>query len=145
MKPTIYFTTLAAAALVGLDALPASAQTTAAAATAPASVAGGATLLPWPAKPIGRYELQIAMTDKVLPATIVIADSAGTAAAVIQTEGDPDEHAMKATVKGTELYLNTVAPKGAVEIVLQRTGDKLTGHWTYGDDKGTLEGHVEKK
>ena len=147
MKPTIYLTALAASALVGLDARPSAAQS--ATPSAPPSVAvatvPAAAPTPWPAHPNGRYELEIVFPDKVLPATLVIADSSGASAAVIQTEGDPEAHAMKITVKSTELFLNTVAENKAVEVVMVRTGDQISGHWTFGEGKGTLRGHVEKK
>jgi hypothetical protein len=145
MKPTIYVTALAASALVAFDARTVTAQTAAAAPQPSATAAPAAATIPWSAHPSGRYELEIVFPDKVMPATVVIADSSGVPSAVIQTEGDPDEHAMKVTVKGTELYLNAVAPKGAVELVLLRSADQISGRWTFGEGRGTLRGHVEKK
>ena len=143
MKPTIFITALAASALVALDARPAVAQSVAAAAQ-PSATASAAAVT-WPAHPSGRYELEIALPDKVMPATIVVADSSGVPTAQLQTEGDDEAHPMKVTVKGTELFFNATAPRGAIEIVLVRTADLLSGRWSYGDGSGTLKGHVEKK
>ncbi|HEV7993525.1 MAG TPA: hypothetical protein VGP25_16985 [Gemmatimonadaceae bacterium] len=143
MKPTILLRTLSASALVALAARSASAQT-AAQAGKPAAATPAAAPTPWPARPIGRYELQIAMPERVMPLVAVISDSAGAVAGVIQPDGDPETHPVKVTVKGTELFLNADAPQGAVEIVLLRTGDQITGRWSYGDGKGELKGVVSK-
>ena len=143
MKPTVLIRTLSATALVALAASTAAAQSAPAVAQQSA-VKPAATPTPWPTKPIGRYELQIAMPDKVMPLVAVISDSAGVAAGVIQPDGDPEPHPVKVTVKGTELYLNTTAERGAVEIVLIRSGNDLTGRWSYGEGKGELKGVVAK-
>jgi hypothetical protein len=144
MKPTILFRTLSATALVAITAHRASAQATTAVAqqSAPASPAVAPT--PWPARPMGRYELEIALPDKQLPVVVVIADSSGVPAAVGQPDGDPEAHPMKLTIKGTELFLLAKAEHGDVELVLVRTGDEISGRWTMGDGKGVLKGHVSK-
>jgi hypothetical protein len=142
MKPTVLLRTLSATALVAIAARQASAQTAPAAQPAAAKPAAAPT--PWPARPLGRYELQIAMPERVMPLVAVISDSAGAVAGVIQPDGDPEPRSVKVTVKGTELYLNTVAERGAVEIVLVRTGDQLSGRWSYGEGKGELKGVVSK-
>ncbi|MEO8564358.1 MAG: hypothetical protein ABI601_19945 [bacterium] len=140
MKPTVFFRALSATAILALSAETAAAQ--AAQAGQPSSAAVAPT--PWPARPIGRYELQISMPERVMPLVAVISDSAGAVAGVIQPEGDPEPHPVKVTVKGAELFLNADAERGAVEIVLVRTGDKLTGRWSYGEGKGELKGTVAK-
>ena len=146
MKPTIFLTTLTVAALVALDARSATAQSASPAASpAATSAPAAAAPTPWAEHPSGRYELEIVLPDKVMPATVVIADSSGIPAAQFQPEGDNDAHAMKVTIKGTELYLNAIAPRGPIELVMLRSADQITGRWTYGDGKGLLRGHVEKK
>ena len=145
MKPTIFLTALATAALVALDARAASAQSASPAPAPAATSAPAAAPTPWPENPSGRYELEIVLPDKVMPATVVIADSSGVPAAQFQPEGDPEAHPMKITLKGTELYLNAIAPRGAIELVMLRSADQITGRWTYGDGKGVLRGRVEKK
>jgi hypothetical protein len=144
MKPTVLFRTLSATAIVALSAAQASAQSTAAAAQQPAATSSAAAPTPWPSRPIGRYELQIVMPERVMPLVAVVSDSSGAVAGIIQPDGDPEPHAVKVTVKGTEMYLNTTAERGAVEIVLVRTGDQLTGRWSYGEGKGELKGVVAK-
>ena len=143
MKPTVFLRSLSATALVAIAARQAAAQS-ASQAGQPATASPAAAPTPWPARPIGRYELQIAMPERVMPLVVVISDSAGAVAGVIQPDGDPDPHPVKVTVKGTELYLNATADRGAVEIVMVRTGDQITGRWSYGDGKGELKGIVSK-
>ena len=142
MKPTVFFRALSATAILALSAETAAAQ--AAQAGQPSASASAAAPTPWPARPLGRYELQIAMPERVMPLVAVISDSAGAVAGVIQPEGDPEPHPVKVTVKGTELFLTATAERGAIEIVLVRTGDQLTGRWSYGEGKGELKGIVSK-
>jgi hypothetical protein len=92
--------------------------------------------------PVGTYELNIQLPDQLMPATVKITDSSGTPAATFKPEGDQDAHPVKATIKGTELYLNGEAPKGPFEIVLLRQGEELTGRWKYAGDEGKLTGKV---
>jgi hypothetical protein len=144
MKPTVFLRSLSATALVAIAARQAAAQTAAQAGQPAAAAMPAASPTPWPARPIGRYELQIAMPDKVMPLVAVVSDSAGAVAGVIQPDGDPEPHPVKVTVKGTELFLNATAERGAVEIVMVRTGDQITGRWSYGEGKGELKGVVAK-
>jgi len=143
LNPTVLVRTISATALVAIAAVPAAAQSAPAVAQQSAAKPAVAPT-PWPARPLGRYELQIAMPERVMPLVVVIADSAGAVAGVIQPDGDPEPHPVKVTVKGTELFLNTTAPNGAVEIVLLRSGDQISGRWTYGEGKGELKGIVAK-
>jgi hypothetical protein len=144
MKPTVLVRTLSATALVALAASTAAAQSAPAVSQQSAAAKPAVAATPWPAKPIGRYELQIAMPERVMPLVVVISDSAGVAAGIIQPEGEPEPLPVKVTVKGTELFLNATAPKGAVEIVMLRSGDQITGRWSYGPGKGELKGIVTK-
>lgn len=74
---------------------------------------------------------------------LTIADSAGTPTAVFWPVGDNDGPAMSVTVKGTDLFLHAEVPRGAVDIVLQRHGDQLTGTWSLGEERGSLTGTVQ--
>lgn len=143
MKPTVFLRSLSATALVAIAARQAAAQSASQAAQ-PAAATPAVAPTPWPARPLGRYELQIAMPERVMPMVAVISDSSGAVAGVIQPDGDPEPHPVKVTVKGTELFLNATAERGAVEIVLVRTGDNITGRWSYGEGKGELKGVVAK-
>ena len=144
MNPTVLIRTISATAFVAVAAVPAAAQSAPAVSQQSAAAKPAAAPTSWAAKPIGRYELQIAMPDKVMPLVVVISDSSGVAAGVIQPDGDPEPHPVKVTVKGTELFLNTDTPNGAVEIVLLRSSDQISGRWSYGEGKGELKGIVAK-
>ena len=147
MKTTSLLHALAACTLIAIGARPATAQTTAKAAAQPAATspsAPAAASTPWAAIPTGKYQLAIQLTERVLSAMLTIRDSSGVPAATFLPENDPEAHPMRATVKGTELYLNAEAPRGPMEIVLLHQGEQLNGRWSYAGDTGTLTGHVEK-
>jgi hypothetical protein len=134
MKPSSILRALAATALLTVAASAADAQ-------AAAQTAASAT--PWVAIPAGTYKLDIQLTERVLPATVVIRDSSGVAAATFQPEGDPSQP-VRVTIKGTELFVNGEAPKGPFEIVLLREADAIAGRWSYAGETGKLTGKVEK-
>ena len=90
--------------------------------------------------PAGTYQLLIQLPEGPLTATITVKDSSGVSVATFQSQGDPETHPVKVTVKGTELYVNGEAPKGPYEIVLTRQGAELAGRWTYAGDTGKLTG-----
>ena len=143
MKSSTILRALGAAALISAAAMPASAQTAAQASTpsgATASAKGDA----WAAVPAGSYHLDIQLPERVLPATLTIKDSSGTATASLLPEGDQDALALKVTVKGSELTLNGSAERGPVEIVLTHKGSEIDGKWAYGPQSGTLKGKQEK-
>lgn len=141
MTPSI-IRALGALALITLAARPASAQTAAQAGT-PASAPAPAGEA-WSAHPTGTYHLDIQLPERAMPATLTITDSSGTPAATLLPEGDQDAHGLKVTIKGTELYLNSEAERGPIEIVLTRQGATIAGKWAYGPQSGTLTGKVEK-
>ena len=138
MKPS-YIRVLVASALLVAAATAANAQTAVQSGSSPT-----ASATPWAAVPAGVYKLDIQLPERVMPATVTIKDSSGTAAATLLPEGDQDAHGVKVTVKGTDLVLNGDADKGPFEIVMQRQGDQITGRWSYGGDAGKLTGKVEK-
>jgi hypothetical protein len=117
------------------------------AANAQAATQSGATATAasdkWAAVPVGVYQLLIQLPEQPLPATLTIKDVAGVATATFQAEGEQNANPVKVTVKGTELYVNGEAPKGAYEIVLTRQGAEIAGRWTYGGDTGKLTGKAE--
>ena len=119
----------------------------AAAANAQAATQSGsaATAAPakWAAVPAGTYKLLIQLPEQPLPATLTVKDSSGAPAATFQAEGESSPMPVKATVKGTELYINGTAPKGPFEIVLTRQGEEIAGKWSYGGDTGKLTGKEE--
>jgi hypothetical protein len=139
MKTTSLLHALATCALVAIGARPAMAQSTAKATTQPAAAS-----TPWAAIPTGKYQLAIQLEERVMAAMLTIRDSSGVPAATFLGENDPEAHPMRATVKGTELYLNADAPKGPMEIVILRQGEQLNGRWSYNGGTGTLTGKVEK-
>jgi len=137
MKPSI-IRALGASALLALTAVTASAQ-----AAGQSGSTSAPTPTPWAAVPVGSYKLDIQLPDHALPATLTISDSSGVAAGKLLPEGEADAMPVKVSVKGTELTVDGVAPKGAFEIVLTRQGSDLAGKWTYGGDTGKLTGKVE--
>ena len=102
-----------------------------------------AAATPWAKVPAGTYQLLIQLPDHPLPATLVVKDSSGVAAATFLPEGEQQAMPVKVTVKGTELYVNGDAPKGPFEIVLTRAGAEIAGKWSYAGDTGKLSGKAE--
>jgi hypothetical protein len=139
MKPTSILRAFAATVVIASAAQPAVAQSTAQAGQPAAAAAAS-----WSASPTGTYHLDIQLPDHVMPATLTIADSAGTPTARLLPEGDNDALPMRVTLKGAELFLNGDTPKGPAEIVLLRDKDQLSGRWSYAGDDGKLTGKVEK-
>ena len=135
---------LGAVALISAAAMPASAQTAAQAGTPSGTAAASAKGDAWTAVPKGTYHLDIQLPERVMPATLTITDSSGAPTATLLPEGDQDAHGMKVTVKGTELYLNSQAERGPIEIVLTHKGSEIDGKWAYGPQSGVLKGKQEK-
>lgn len=142
MKSSTILRALGAVALISLAATSASAQAAAQAGTP--SATAPATGDKWAAVPAGTYHLDIQLPERVLPATLTITDSSGTATASLRPEGDQDALPLKVTVKSTELTLNGSAERGPVEIVLTHKGSEIDGKWAYGPQSGTLKGKQEK-
>ncbi|MBW8771061.1 MAG: hypothetical protein JF589_14995 [Gemmatimonadetes bacterium] len=141
MKSSTILRALGAVALLSLAAVPARAQAAAQAGTPSGTAAAGDA---WKAIPAGTYHLDIQLPERVMPATLTVTDSSGTPTATLLPEGDQDAHGMKVTVKGTELYLNSQAERGPIEIVLTHKGSEIDGKWAYGPQSGTLKGKQEK-
>ena len=135
--PSSYIRALAASALLLAAAGTANAQT-----ATQSGAAATVTSSPWASLPAGVYKLDITLPDQVMPATITIKDSSGTAAATFQAGEDPEGHPVKITVKSAELYVNGDAPKGPFEIVLLHEGPEVTGRWSYAGDTGKLTGKI---
>lgn len=97
----------------------------------------------WDAHPTGKYLLEMTIPERAMQVDLTISDSAGVPVAMFWPVGDNDGHAMTVTVKDTDLVLTALAPRGKVELVLQRNNDQITGRWSMGDEeKGALTGHV---
>ncbi|HEU4720572.1 MAG TPA: hypothetical protein VFS59_04355 [Gemmatimonadaceae bacterium] len=139
MKLSSILRAVVATALLTVSTAAASAQS-----AAPDGAASSAAPTPWAAVPAGTYQLDVQLTERVMPATVIVTDSSGVAAATFHPEGDQEAHRVKATIKGTELYLNGDAPKGPFEMVLLRQGDQITGRWSYAGESGKLTGKVGK-
>ena len=142
MKPSTLLRAFGAVALISAVAMPARAQAAAQAGTP--SAATPASGDKWAAIPAGSYHLDIQLPERVMVATLTVADSSGTPTASLRPEGDQDALPLKVTVKNTELTLNGSAERGPVEIVLTRKGSDIDGKWAYGPQSGTLKGKQEK-
>jgi hypothetical protein len=136
MKPSI-IRALAASALLVVTATAASAQ------AVQSGSAATAKLTPWGAVPVGSYKLNIQLPDHELPATLTVTDSSGVAVAKFLPDGEAEAMPVKIWVKGTDLLVDGVAPKGPFEIVLTRQGTDLAGKWEYGGEAGKLTGKVQ--
>ena len=139
MTPSSIMRALAATALLTVAANAAAAQS----ATQSGAVATAAST-PWAALPSGTYKLDIQLTERVMPATVIVRDSSGVAAATFQPVDDQEAHPVRVTIKGTELFLNAEAPKGPFELVMLRQGAAISGRWSYAGETGKLTGKVEK-
>jgi hypothetical protein len=143
MKSSTILRALGAIALISAAAMPASAQAAAQAGN-PSAAAASAKGDAWAALPAGTYHLDIQLPERVLPATLTITDSSGTATAKLLPEGDQDALSLKVAVKSTELTLTGSAERGPVEVVLTHKGSEIDGKWAYGQQSGTLKGKQEK-
>ncbi|AHG93325.1 hypothetical protein J421_5790 (plasmid) [Gemmatirosa kalamazoonensis] len=130
--------------LLCLVARPAAAQSpTASPAVPPSTVTVGSTRLTrWDARPVGRYDVELALPDGPMPVTLTVSDSAGRLTATFWKVGDRDGHEMSVTVKDTDLLLHAETPRGPLDIVLQRQGERVAGRWTLGADHGSVQGKV---
>lgn len=114
-----------------------------AAASGPSASAATPAATHWDANPVGKYLLELTIPERPMQVDLTISDSAGVPVAMFWPVGDNDGHSMTVAVKDTDLVLTAMAPRGKVEVVLQRRNDQLTGHWSMGDEeKGPLTGHV---
>jgi hypothetical protein len=138
MRPTAILRALALSAFVALAARPAAAQTATQSSTAPA--ASSAANEAWPEHPTGSYQLDIQLPERVMPATITIADSSGVPTGTILPEGDQDAHPVKVTVKNTDLRIDGDADQGPFTIILTHQADQIAGTWSYGGQEGKLTG-----
>lgn len=132
------------AVLLATAATTAAAQGTAAPSGPSATTTATAPVVThWDAHPTGKYLLELTVPERPMQVDLTISDSAGVPVAMFWPVGDNDGHTMTVTVKDTDLVLTAMAPRGKVEVVLQRKNDQLTGHWSMGDEeKGDLQGHV---
>ena len=142
MKPSTIVRALGAVVLITLVARPASAQSAAQAGSP--STTSAAKGDAWAAIPAGTYHLDIQLPERVMPATLTITDSSGTATASLLPEGDANALALKVAVKSAELTLKGEAERGPVEIVLTHKGSEIDGKWAYGPQSGVLKGKQEK-
>lgn len=99
----------------------------------------------WSAKPLGKYDLVVKLSDRDMPTDLTITESDGKFTALFWPVGDNDGHYMTVTVNGTDLVLNAEAPRGHVVIHIERRGARLTGTWQMGSEHGTLEGTIKSQ
>jgi hypothetical protein len=107
-----------------------------------ASAAAALKAAPWSARPVGVYNLEIALSDRAMPARLTVSEVDGKLTASLWPEGDNDAHEMSVSVKDTDLIFDAEAPRGHVQLVLQHEGDRITGSWSYGQERGALRGMI---
>ena len=118
----------------------------AAAQSAPSVAATATTITHWSLHPTGKYRLKLALPDRVMDADLTIADSAGTPTAIFWPVGDNDGHSLAVTVKDTALVLTAATPRGPFEMVLQRQGSQISGHYAMGvQEAGAVQGEVKEE
>ena len=83
-----------------------------------------------------------------LPATVTVADSAGTLVARYGATGTAGEQAMAVTVLETDLVLQAETPSGLLTLLLEKqneaSGSELTGRWWLGAQAGALRARVAR-
>ena len=97
----------------------------------------------WSAKPIGSYDLVLDTPERKMPAALTISETDGNLSALLWPEGDNDGHTMNVAVKGVDLVLTAVAPRGPVTITIERRGKNLSGTWSMGSEGGSLKGSIK--
>ena len=97
----------------------------------------------WSAKPIGKYDLVLDLTDHKMPASLTITETDGKLSALLWPEGDNDGHVMDVTVKGADLVLTAIAAHGPVTITIEKRGKNLSGSWSMGMEHGPLTGSTK--
>lgn len=123
MRARTYLPSLSVALCLCVVTLPAVAQLTGSPPTgapSPAPSAASAALTRWDARPIGKYDIELTLPDRVMQVELTVADSAGHLTATFRPVGDRDGHEMRVTVKDTDLLLHAETPRGLLDIVLQR-------------------------
>ncbi len=136
MRSRLLIPVVVAAAALSIAAAPARAQSAASAAPAVPSH--------WDAHPTGKYTLSVTTPEGQMSAMLTLTDSAGKTTATIWPEGDQEAHVMAVANKDSALVLTTDTPAGMMEVVLEKRGDKLTGHWSRGGEGGAIEGAPAK-
>ena len=83
-----------------------------------------------------------------MPATVVVADSAGQLVASYRLAKDPSEHRMGVFVYHDDLVVVGETEKGVLEMIFDRQaqgtpGHTITGRWSRGSEEGVLRGRVK--
>ena len=140
MKATAFLCLLAGAAVFAASSRTAEAQ------AGPSAAAPAPTVRQWRQHPTGKYRLQLALPDRMMDADLTITDSAGSSTAIFWPVGDNDGHALTVTVKDTTLVLSASTPRGPFEMLLQRQGDQISGHYSMGiQEAGEVKGQVKEE
>jgi hypothetical protein len=98
----------------------------------------------WDTRPVGLYNLELTLPERLMPARLTVSDVGGKLVASLWPEGDHEGHEMAVTVKDTELVFDAEAPRGHVQIVLQHEGDRVVGTWSMGPQRGALRGTIAR-
>jgi hypothetical protein len=91
--------------------------------------------------PVGTFDYSTVFQGQDASGTITITSSGGKYGGEMTISLAPD--AMPITevkVEGDRVTVDSVAPDGAVQTVLQFSGDDFTGEWHYGGMTGALKG-----
>ena len=100
-------------------------------------------------RPVATYHMSTRNHDRTMPATVVVADSAGRLVADYYLTSDRTAHRMGVIVYGEDLVLVGETKRGVLEMVLQNQVDgpkrgAFAGRWTRGEqESGLLRGRTK--
>lgn len=98
----------------------------------------------WDARPVGVYNLELALPERLMPAQLTVSEREGKLVGSLLPEGDNEAHEMAVTIRDTKLFFDAEAPRGHVQIVLQHEGDRIVGSWSMGLQQGALRGTIAR-
>jgi hypothetical protein len=99
-------------------------------------------------RPVVTFHVATRNHDRTMPATVVVADSAGQLVARYRLAKDSSEHRMGVFVYRDDLVVVGETEKGVLEMVFDKQaqgtpGRTITGRWSRGSEEGLLRGRVK--
>lgn len=104
---------------------------------------------PSPGRLLATYHFA-ARQATAFPATVTIADSAGTLTATAMVPGAPAALPLTVTPMNADLVLQGETQRGVLTLVLERQNEgapegRFSGRWSLGDAEGELRGRMRTK
>ena len=98
----------------------------------------------WNAKPVGKYQIALAIPGHDMTADVTVREENGKLIANIWPVGDRDGRDFGAAVMESRLVISGTTERGAMNITLEHRGPTITGSWKLGEQSGTLTGEFVK-